>query len=106
MDPKYATQIHTFVTERYADFCSSADQHDDHKQTLTELAESAAVVGILKDALIEAQNALEDAKTSIAALLVMGADDEEGTFVDDEDNLEACTKALATITKALKEVGE
>lgn len=67
MDPKYTVQIHTFVEQRYADFCTSADQHDDHKQTLTELAESAAVVEVLKDALIEAQNALGDAADDIGA---------------------------------------
>jgi hypothetical protein len=104
MNPKYAAQINDFVVDRYADFCRSSDQHDDHKQTLTELAESAAVVDILKNALIEAQNALEDAKTSVEALASMG--DGEPEFGQDERALESINKALATITEALKEVDE
>jgi hypothetical protein len=100
MDPKYTTQIHTFVTERYADFCNSADQHDDHKQTLTELAESAAVVDILQNALIEAQTTLNDAKQDIATWLVNSG------MVGASDTIDGITKALATITEALKEVDE
>lgn len=100
MNPKHAANIHNFVEQRYADFCTSADQHDDHKQTLMELAESAAVVDVLKEAIEAAQVALDDARPSVEAWVTSDGDD------SDREALASIDKALATIATALKEIDE
>lgn len=102
MNPKHAANIHNFVERRYEDFCTSADQHDDHKQTLTELAESAAVVDVLKEALIEAQNALGD------VLSDHNDEDAEARFHSSlgSGTVDTVNKALATIAAALKGIDE
>lgn len=60
------SSIDAFVDHRYEQFRTSADQHDDHKQTLMELAIAADDIDNLVTAIYLAlENLPEDSETAV-----------------------------------------
>ena len=68
------SSIDAFVDQRYGEFCRSSDQHDDHKQTLMELALAADDIDNLVTAIYLAlENLPEDSEPAVVLIKALRA---------------------------------